>query len=170
VHIFPSCTKVARELADIAHKVFYTTLTRDLIRTTLNGRVLGPLSSGSNVTLSTSEVWTTTFAPSEIVLSRDAVVYDNIASFGRVLGDKSTLYKYLDPHLEVITAQRASEGAAGVYVVDTTDGRVVYSAEVQSETGLKAKMVENWLVYAWLSDAGWRISSVELYEVGKGRR
>jgi hypothetical protein len=181
LNIFPACKKVAAGLADMSDKVFYTTLERDLVSGT---KLVGhsPVSPPINISLRTSERWTNLFAPQETVLSIEPVVYDNIASFGRVLGDKSTLYKYLNPHLSVVTTITAKEGSgsgsglgsdsgsdatagsSSVYVVDTTTGRIVYSATVGTTRAILAKMVENWLVFSWLEPGGWRISSVELYE------
>lgn len=86
-----------------------------------------------------------------------------MASFGRVLGDKSTLYKYLNAHLSVVTTATQQAGTAQVYVLDTTTGATVFSAQVNG-VGIKSVMSENWLVYSWLEAVGWRVASVELYE------
>jgi hypothetical protein len=137
-----------------------------------------PASSAPNITFNTSPVWSSTFAPSESVLSVAPATAAPIASYGRVIGNKGTLYKYLNPHLSVVTTLTAANKQAHVYVVDTTTGSRVFSAEVENvdeKHGVKAAMVENWLVYAWLesTDAGvdqWRIASVELYEETKGSK
>lgn len=91
-------------------------------------------------------------------------MFDNVASFGRPLGDKSVLYKYLNPHLMVVTSYQASNQIGKVEVVDSISGDIAYSAEVQSIGPIKAKMVENWLVFFWKEMDGWRVGSVELYE------
>lgn len=94
-----------------------------------------------------------------------------VASLGRVLGNRTTLYKYLDPRLfvvQTVVKQRkasgqengnAAKGMCGIYVVDGVKGTVVYHAEVAATSGLgqgglsvprcdvKTTLVENWLVY-----------------------
>ena len=107
---------------------------------------------------------------------------DAIASFGRATGDKGVLYKYQNPHLSVlVTAAQRPQGmpllAVGskenedlaeygkVQVVDTASGSVMYAVQVPAIRGeVRAAMVENWLVYAWLESDGWRVGSTELYE------
>ncbi len=126
-----------------------------------------PTSSGSNTSFQTSKLWSKSFPSAETVLSVEPVGYEAVASFGRVLGDKSTVYKYLNPHLSVITTMSASTGTAHVSVLDTTTGAAVYEVGIRGVIpgkGVKAVMSENWLVYSWLEAGGWRIASVELYE------
>jgi hypothetical protein len=103
-----------------------------------------------------------------------------IASLGRVLGDRSALYKYLNPHLIAITTLHATEDKGAVVVLDSTSGRMVYHAAVvdlDRRKGLHVAMSENWLVYAWtekgdvmLGRNGGRLVSVEMFENGKSRR
>jgi hypothetical protein len=54
-----------------------------------------------------------------------------------------------------------------VSVIDIISGRVIYEAVIPSlviQKGIIADMVENWLVYRWLDQSGWKIASVDLYE------
>lgn len=102
------------------------------------------------------------------MLSFEPIQGGALASYGRVLGDKSTLYKYLNPHLAIATTTRPG-GLSGVRVVDTASGEVVYAAEVEGER-VHASMAENWLVYAWQSGSQWRLASVELYEDREGKQ
>ncbi|KAJ1957206.1 hypothetical protein EC988_000951, partial [Linderina pennispora] len=58
-----------------------------------------------------------------------AVGYDGkerTALMGRVLGDRSVLYKYLNPHLMTLATQR--EGGIGIYFIDRVSGRLLHSA------------------------------------------
>lgn len=113
---------------------------------------------------------------------------DSVASFGRATGGKGVLYKYLNPHLEVVVTARTTERHhhyqkqqqrhdreetedAKVQVVDTTTGAIVYAVQVSAIRGqVRAAMVENWLVFAWLERDGWRLGSVEVYEERKGEK
>ena len=160
LHLFPPCKKVARELSSIASRLSFTAGEASLSGSTLVG--WSPSSSGPNTTFSTEQIWS--IALSGPVTSVKSVEMKAVASYGRALGDKSTLYKYLNPHLSVVTT------ASEALVIDTLTGGIVHQAAV-SGVQLEAAMVENWLVYSWLSPAGWRLASVELYEdpyLGKG--
>ncbi|KAG9004471.1 hypothetical protein FRB94_002342 [Tulasnella sp. JGI-2019a] len=98
-----------------------------------------------------------------------------LASYGKVLGDRSTLYKYINQHLMAVTTFASPEGTCGVYLVDAVKGAVIYSAQVTGATrdcGLRATLVDNWLVYYHHEDVvkgaegakGHRLVTVELYE------
>lgn len=106
-------------------------------------------------------------------------IRDPIASIGKVLGNRTTLYKYLNPHVVlVLTAPPAfttSTPHCGLYLVDSVKGTVVYQAMLPTEAGacnVKATFTENWLVYHYYDDEyqgsgqakGYRMVSVELYE------
>ncbi|KDQ54694.1 hypothetical protein JAAARDRAFT_182191 [Jaapia argillacea MUCL 33604] len=102
-----------------------------------------------------------------------------VASLGKVRGDRTTMYKYLNPNLFVVLTQ--GKGRCGIYVVDGAKGSLVYEASVEAREGqgcaVKATFVENWLVYEYFdgrSEArgldgkeqtkGPRVVSVEFYE------
>lgn len=104
-----------------------------------------------------------------------------VASLGKVLGNRTTLYKYLNPGLlGVVTApsvaQSDTTGTCGVYLVDANKGTVLYHASLPtvggSECDVKAVLTENWFVYVYydpdvagVNDAkSYRAVSVELYE------
>lgn len=111
-----------------------------------------------------------------------------VASVGKVLGNKTTLYKYLNPRLVILltaphsapvastTSTKTRVAACGIYLVDSAKGTVVYRATLPATDGgacdVKATLVENWLVYHYYDPdfsgtgqtKGWRMVSVELYE------
>jgi hypothetical protein len=160
LHIFPFCKKVAANVSDTGFT--FTTLT-------LSGD--GPVLQGHSVlagerALPTAMIWSKPFAQHDIVSSSPAT-YDAISSFGRVTGDKSTLYKYLNPHLHVVASISPVSQQGRVSVIDIISGRVIYEAVIPSlfiPKGIIADMVENWLVYRWLDQSGWKLASVDLYE------
>lgn len=129
--------------------------------TALNGQSIEPKADQG---LTTKATWSIPFPVSEQIISIEAAGYSKVAAFGRVTGDKSTLYKYLNPHLSVISTLSGSAGQGWVYVLDTASGHIVWSGAVETYQPIKAVMSENWLVYSWLSSSGWRLASVELYE------
>jgi hypothetical protein len=98
-----------------------------------------------------------------------------VASIGKVLTNRTTLYKYLNPRLFVLLTEPSAPmnaqfsaitgttkpGECGVYVVDAAKGTVIYRATVPGVTGpsgvggvcdVKASLAENWLVYHYYDD------------------
>nr|QBH67553.1 hypothetical protein UEMT_2019 [Ustilago esculenta] len=77
---------------------------------------------------------------------------DTIALYGRVLGDRSTLYKYLNPHASLVVTATPSANQAHLYLLDTVTGNVLYELEledVDSAQPLRAHLVENWITAAY---------------------
>ena len=96
-----------------------------------------------------------------------------VASIGKVLGNRTTLYKYLNPRLFTVLTASQSRSICGIYVVDSMKGTVVYHAEVKSSSrgcDVKTALTENWLVYHYYEGEagdgtkGYRMVSVEFYE------
>ncbi|KAG8734710.1 hypothetical protein FRC10_011504 [Ceratobasidium sp. 414] len=130
--------------------------------------------------LSTVETWKKAFAApatsSDTIAASLSVIHrptSPIASYGKVLGDRTTLYKYLSPHAGVVLASDCA-----VRVVDLVSGTIVFDsgalgAEQSTCEIPKVAFAENWLVYAYESggnstDKGTQVVSVELYE-GSGK-
>ncbi|KAF7309403.1 hypothetical protein MIND_00311100 [Mycena indigotica] len=104
-----------------------------------------------------------------------------VVSYGKVLGNRTTLYKYLNPRMFVVLTQStdtAPEPGCGLYVVDGVKGSVLYSvalpANGEAVCDVQATFTENWLVYHYYDGEGmgtgqtktWKIVTVELYEGG----
>lgn len=151
---------------------------------------LNPSLSDRYVAYST---WTLSLPEGEDVKTIIPAAKGPVASIGKVLGNRTTLYKYLNPRLFVLLTAPHSAGPAasgstgngpekpapktcGVYVVDSAKGTVVYRATLPAVDGIscdvRATLAENWLVYHYYDDEfsgegktkGWRVISVELYE------
>ncbi|GMK57789.1 hypothetical protein CspeluHIS016_0406230 [Cutaneotrichosporon spelunceum] len=168
LHLFPKCKKVVREIA--AEPFFYTILDRELEGTSLHGYTPG--AAGENITFASEQIWSRPF-PVQDVLDVVPLHPAPVASFGRVLGDKTVLYKYMNPHLLIVTSVSPLTAMGHVYVVDSATGASIHEVDIPHVVGthVHAAMVENWLVYAWLEAptsgaGGWRLASVELYEHG----
>ena len=122
--------------------------------------------------------WTFALPDGEDVVEVVTRPVEPVASLGKVLGDRTTLYKYLNPHVQaVITASvapTASSKSCGIYLVDVVKGTILYHAVLPAAGGacdIKAALAENWLVYMYFDDdtgvdqaKGHRVVSVELYE------
>ncbi|KAH9994736.1 hypothetical protein F4779DRAFT_607936 [Xylariaceae sp. FL0662B] len=98
------------------------------------------------------EVPAWTFSPAtgqKIVETASRSKHDPIASIGRVLGDRSVKYKYLNPNTLVVAAidERASE--LSVYLLDTVSGQVLTSSTYEGVDPTKAVncvVAENWFL------------------------
>lgn len=99
---------------------------------------------------------------------------EKVASIGRVLGDRSVLYKYLNPHLLVIAIANQAKSSLTIYLLDNVSGRILHEAKHQGvdiSKGIKAHAVENVVYWSYYSTGespgqsrGTRITVAELYE------
>jgi len=122
--------------------------------------------------------WSLAFTPGE---ETQAIVPPTtrgpIVSFGKVLGNRTTLYKYLNPRLFSVLTEIRTKAKCGLYVLDSMKGTIVYRTEVNANArgcDIKTALIDNWLVYYYYDDAagsstgagakGYRIISVEFYE------
>ena len=121
--------------------------------------------------------WTFSLPPNEEIVSIIPSKRGPVASVGKVLGNRSTLYKYLNPHLTaLVTSSLTSDpSTCAIYLVDAVKGSIVYHATLPSTAGVcdvKTTITENWLVYSYFDEdfagigqsKGYRVVSVELYE------
>lgn len=121
--------------------------------------------------------WTLALPDEEGVQSIVQPSHGPIASLGKVLGNRTTLYKYLNPNLfAVLTSTHSVQPpTCGVYVVDAVKGSIIYRAQLPTHAGgcnVKLTMSENWLVYHYYDEElatdgsakGYRVVSVEFYE------
>ncbi|KAG8835265.1 hypothetical protein FRC17_004572 [Serendipita sp. 399] len=119
--------------------------------------------------------WSLSFSPGERIVSFVRQTPDRAASHGRVLGDRTTLYKYLNPHLvAIITQSQVRDGddytssrnapsvRCALYIIDSSKGTILYSTVVpagkrssgqEGTCDVKVTLVENWLVYHYYEDA-----------------
>ncbi|PFH46226.1 hypothetical protein AMATHDRAFT_70337 [Amanita thiersii Skay4041] len=118
--------------------------------------------------------WTLNLPPDEDIQTFVPASKGPIASLGKVMGNKTTLYKYLNGNMfGVLTApspanqdSTTSESKAvptcGIYVVDGVKGTIIYRAAVPAWTGspqgvgkvcnVKMSLTENWLVYHYYDE------------------
>ncbi|KAJ2796390.1 hypothetical protein H4S07_006233, partial [Coemansia furcata] len=87
------------------------------------------------------------------------------ALLGRVLGDRSVLYKYINPHLVTLASRRVA-GGIGIYFVDRVSGRLLYSAvhetaSVTDSLPFLATQSENRVIYQFWQDSTPKSGSAE---------
>lgn len=171
VHFFPSCNKIKSGFANISAQTFFHSAGGKLAQTSIRGYAIS--SSESNV-FSAYPTWALPLAADETIVDVAELQQGVIAAYGRVLGDRTTLYKYLNPHLVAYATISKHAGAGTVYVIDTTSGAVVHEAGIPGvdvRTGIQVNLAENWLVYSYAekeisgkSSRGQRLVSTELFE------
>ncbi|KAG7447298.1 DUF1620-domain-containing protein [Guyanagaster necrorhizus] len=121
--------------------------------------------------------WTLSLAHGETIQSLVPAARGPVASIGKVLGNRTTLYKYLNPRtFVVLTDAVASElPGCGLYVVDAAKGTIIYQVSLPANVGkcdIRATLTENWLIYHYYDEdfsgvgqaKGYRMVTVELYE------
>ncbi|KRX57589.1 ER membrane protein complex subunit 1 [Trichinella sp. T9] len=125
------------------------------------------------------KTWTLNFLPdsdSEIVDFQIKSLDAKVHSQGRVLGNRSVLYKYLNPNLGVSLIRTVDDRAKGVKIVsdditvtifDAVAGNIIYVAKQKRSLGpYRLLLCENWIIYTFWNEKYRRmeISVVEMYE------
>ncbi|KAJ5947657.1 hypothetical protein N7466_000672 [Penicillium verhagenii] len=141
-----------------------------LVTASADGRVLGWYAQDNK-----SPVWE--FVPpsgQKVVHATSRAVHDPIASIGKVLGDRSVLYKYLSPNLALVTAVNEKNNTAGFYLLDGVSGKVLYATTqygVDPTQPIASVITENWFAYSFFgnivdesSAKGYQLVVSELYE------
>ncbi|KAK4162021.1 hypothetical protein QBC43DRAFT_267478 [Cladorrhinum sp. PSN259] len=135
------------------------------------------VASGSNAFESTS--WTFTLPNGQKIASiATRPSHDAVASIGRVLGDRTVKYKYLNPNTIVVAAINESSRTLTVYLLDTVSGQILSSTKYNGVDPLKSiecAMAENWFVCSFFGQysvrdnaaqtlRGYQIVVSDLYE------
>ncbi|ORY45435.1 hypothetical protein BCR35DRAFT_311094 [Leucosporidium creatinivorum] len=121
-----------------------------------------------------TSIWTAHLPEREQVLAvaipRDGVV----ASTGRILGDRSTLLKYLNPNMIAVATFSPATRSSSVLLMNSESGALLHKigpiADVDDESNLSLALQDNWLVltYRVAGEAARasKVVSVELYTSG----
>ncbi|XP_070561640.1 ER membrane protein complex subunit 1-like [Ptychodera flava] len=100
---------------------------------------------------------------------------EHVHSQGRVLGDRSVLYKYLNPNLVAITAEgidTAGKAFLNAYLIDAVTGNIIFATNHKRAVGpIHMIHSENWIVYEYWNSRFRRheITVLELFEGSKDR-
>lgn len=95
---------------------------------------------------------------------------EKVHSQGRVLGDRSVLYKYINPNLIAVITQAEDpihKNVLSIHLIDMVSGSIVFSVVHKRATEpIHLVHSENWLVYSYFSDKSRRteVATLELYE------
>ncbi|KAL2150271.1 hypothetical protein VTH82DRAFT_7947 [Thermothelomyces myriococcoides] len=130
---------------------------------------------------SSYEATSWTFTPPEgqrIVNIATRPAHDVVASIGRVLGDRTVKYKYLNPNTLVAAAVNDKTQTLTVYLLDTVSGQILYSAQYEGidlAKPIECVMAENWFVCTYFGQyslrdnaaqslRGYQVLVADLYE------
>ncbi|QKX63492.1 uncharacterized protein TRUGW13939_10663 [Talaromyces rugulosus] len=133
-----------------------------------DGRVLG-WAAGDNK----APVWQ--FLPSQgerVIHATSRPSHDPVASIGKVLGNRSVLYKYLNSNLALVTS--VGQTSATFYLLDAVSGTILYSSKhegVDTTQPITSAISENWVACSFWADLteaseskGYQLVVSELYE------
>lgn len=139
-----------------------------LVTLSADGKVFGWSSQDNKI-----PVWE--FIPAQgqkIIRATSRPAHDPVASIGKVLGDRSVLYKYLNPNLALVTA--VGDNSASFYLLDAVSGTVLHSStqeNVDTSQPIASTISENWIAYSFFGDTadaseakGYQLVISELYE------
>ncbi|KZC03992.1 ER membrane protein complex subunit 1 [Dufourea novaeangliae] len=134
--------------------------------------------SGFSLSYSTTQeliahkVWELTLSPRNQrithVVSKNPI--EHVHSQGRVLSDRSVLYKYINPNLVAIVTEGVGythKNTLNLYLLDTVSGAMIFSIIHKRVRGpVHIVHSENWIVYSYFNEKSRRteIASLELYE------
>ncbi|BES94289.1 Protein of unknown function (DUF1620) [Nesidiocoris tenuis] len=158
----PSTEKVAVKLADKLYMY-----TADPTTGHFNGYrfMVDPEKSS----LKSERVWNLAL-PEKLVALAGKRREEHVHSQGRVLGDRSVLYKYVNPNLiaaATVSPDSASKSVLDIFLIDTVNGGIVYSnTHKRAFEPVHIVHSENWIVYSFFSEKSRRteLVALDLYE------
>jgi hypothetical protein len=130
--------------------------------------LIGHAMSYSNEPL--SELWRINIEDEVIQSIGSLRSNDRIHSIGKVVGDRSVLYKYLNPNLiGVVSTGKDNQNIEfiNVYLIDTVTGAIVNSFNHKKCRGpVNIVHSENWFFYSYydIKNRRYEVTSVELFE------
>ncbi|KAJ8017248.1 hypothetical protein DPEC_G00015830 [Dallia pectoralis] len=164
VTAFPSTKNVMQQLQEMASSIFFYLV--DSEQGHLSGFRL-------RKDLSSELIW-------EVVLPTDVQKIvevkgkrpnEHVHSQGRVMGDRSVLYKYLNPNLLAVVTESTDthpeRAFVGMFLVDGVTGRIIHEAVQRKARGpIHFVHSENWVVYEYWNTKARRneFSVLELFE------
>lgn len=116
------------------------------------------------------ETWKLSIAKDEVIVGLAVRSPDETtANVGYVLGDKTVLYKYLNPNVIAIAVLNERQTLL-VYVLDGVTGQVlstVHHEKVHVNQPISVVVGEHWVVYSYFSDSPYpeqKISVIDMFE------
>lgn len=121
-------------------------------------------------------VWSMDFGNEKILAVAEKQPYEHVASLGRVLGDRSVLYKYLNPN-QLVVATVSPKNILKISLLDTVSGTILHQVQHTnfvpvngtgvSKHSLPAVQIvqcENWVVYQFLGNQRRSIKETDAFD------
>ncbi|KAG8431720.1 hypothetical protein GDO86_020301 [Hymenochirus boettgeri] len=141
---FPTTKNVLQQIHELAPTIFFYLV--DVEKGKLSGLRL-------HKDLSTEEIWEVLLPPDlqRITLVNGKPSNEHVHSQGRVMGDRSVLYKYLNPNLLAVMTESTDTHPErcfiGIYLIDGVTGRIIHSSVQRRARGpIQIVHSENWVV------------------------
>uniref|UniRef100_A0A8D0WC79 ER membrane protein complex subunit 1 n=1 Tax=Sus scrofa TaxID=9823 RepID=A0A8D0WC79_PIG len=164
VTAFPATRNVLRQLHELAPSIFFYLVDAE------QGRLCG---YRLRKDLTTELSWELTIPPEvqRIVTVKGKRSSEHVHSQGRVMGDRSVLYKSLNPNLLAVVTESTDvhheRTFIGIFLVDGVTGRIIHSSVQRKARGpVHIVHSENWVVYQYWNTKARRneFTALELYE------
>ncbi|GJQ76898.1 hypothetical protein Trydic_g15100 [Trypoxylus dichotomus] len=163
VHVYPDTAKGI--VKEYLNSLYMYTVNTD--KSILNGY---SFDKSENDDIRSFSTWKLSLGQSKIVAMSVRPSIERVHSQGRVLADRSVLYKYVNPNLIALATLNEDplhKHVLSIYLVDGITGLIIYSANHKRAKGpVHLVHSENWVVYSYYSERFRRveIASIELYE------
>ena len=170
-HVFPSTESTLNQVVNMADQLFF--FTADTKSCLMRGY---SLKRSTKEHLTASAIWKLQLCSADASYGETigSIVgrhpEEKVHSQGRVLADRSVLYKYLNPNLVVVTTEGTHphyRRYLNIYLVDVVSGAVVFSSSHRRVLGpVHVVHAENWVVYSYYNEKFRRteLASLELFE------
>jgi len=168
IHIFPKTQESITHLRENVSSIYLHLIDQD--SNSILGYKLIDEKEESRGVAGISEVWSVNIPKDQVITKVASKRFDeHVHSVGRVLGDRSVLYKYLNPNLIAFASvsEDSLKPSAFIYIIDGVTGQIVYQARHRNAKGpLQMVLSENWLVFLYYNLKARRteISVVEMFE------
>lgn len=143
-------------------------VTLDEAKNEITGRKLALKQDGKEIVL--KSIWNMVDPNAKVLEIKGKRSEEKVHSQGRVMADRSVLFKYVNPNLALILSEgkdSSSKTFINVYLIDLVTGRIIFSANHKRVTGpYHIVHSENWAVYTYYNEKSRRgeLSSIELFE------
>ncbi|CAG8465850.1 4436_t:CDS:10 [Ambispora leptoticha] len=169
VYLYPETLGAVKAFKDFAlSSPFYFTLIDAIGGKHLAGYRVELLQSNYTLPFESNLLWAISFPDDErIAAIAKRNPHEKVASLGRVLGDRSVLYKYLNPHLvaiATITSTKDMISSLNLYLIDVVKGTILYHSvheNVGSSYPVHIIQIENYILYYFWSEGEEGTSSTE---------
>jgi len=149
---------------------YLSTAPKMFVVTEREGTLTGNLVTVAGGAVSLTPVWSLVSPGTRILTVRSRRTEEKVHSAGRVMADRSVLFKYMNPNLALVMSEgldSSSKTFITVQVVDLVTGKVFFSATHKKVLPpFHAVHSENWAVYSFFNDKARRteLVSLEMYE------